>query len=122
MCNGFAYQKARERISSLFELPVENINASWRFGHELKPSFTSDFRKNQIDHLQFDVDEVKVAVENKINIPDVIETVDDFCTLIKQFYEVDSKYCESLFMQWDVEFKMKKKPFWRRMVFEIAGL
>lgn len=110
-----------DRIADIFDISVSEIKMEYRFDYELKPSFVSDFKHNQLDHLQYDIDEIRSVVDDEDIIPDVVRNVGDFCSLIAKYHDVTPKYCKLLFERWEKERNMKNKPWWRRFVFDMIG-
>jgi len=50
--------KAMLRLSRIFGVPLEAIAPERRFGEDLKASFVSDFRRNELDRVNDDIRDV----------------------------------------------------------------
>jgi hypothetical protein len=77
-------RRAVERVASIFSVPVGKVERNWRFGHELKSSFRSDFRRNELDRINDDIHDVadrEVLREYKAGVL-TISTVGDYCDLM----------------------------------------
>jgi len=70
-----------ERLSKIFSVPKEGISLSDKFGVDLKPSFVSDFRDNELDVINNDIHDVadKRSASDLSAGRLVIETVNDYC-------------------------------------------
>lgn len=77
-----------ERVSSIFGISVDEINLSDRFGVELKESFVSEFKENELDKINNDIHDVAT---NEISLDlaagkIVIRTLKDYCDLMVKCY------------------------------------
>lgn len=77
-------RRAVERVASIFSVPVDMVERNWRFGHELKSSFRSDFRPNELDRINDDIHDVadkEILREFTAGVL-TISTVGDYCDLM----------------------------------------
>ena len=77
-------RRAVERVASVFSVPVGKVERNWRFGHELKSSFRSDFRRNELDRINDDIHDVadgEILREFTTGIL-TISNVVDYCALM----------------------------------------
>lgn len=50
--------KAMRRLSRIFGVPLETLAPEQIFGEDLKASFVSDFRRNELDRINDDIHDV----------------------------------------------------------------
>lgn len=69
------------RISNIFHVSNESLKGHYVFGKDLKASFVSDFKSNELDTIFEDVFDVMdhKMYKNFISKEIVIKTVDDYC-------------------------------------------
>jgi hypothetical protein len=81
------------RIASIFSIPADKIEKGWRFGHELSSSFSSDFRRNELDRINDDIHDVadKETLRSFASGVLTISTVADYCELMVRRSKVDLK-------------------------------
>ena len=75
------WQKSIVRLAKIFSINEDRINLSDRFGMELKPSFISDFKDNELDVINNDIHDVadkKLASDLETGRL-VVTTVKDYC-------------------------------------------
>ncbi|MBL1415745.1 hypothetical protein MK852_03090 [Shewanella benthica] len=93
MDNEKIYYKALTRVAEVFGVSSESLNEESRFGFDLKPSFVSDFKYNELDQINHDIHDSAtktIAKEmEKGNL--VIETVKDYCEYMVRCYQVNPK-------------------------------
>lgn len=79
-------QLAIKRIASIFSISPDKIERNWRFGHELRSSFSSDFRRNELDRINDDIHDVadRKTLCNFTDGSVTISTVGDYCDLMLQ--------------------------------------
>jgi len=74
-------RKSLLRLSEIFRIPIEEIKPESRFGADLKASFFSDFKRNELDQVNDDIHDVagrktlKQFGAGKLTI----NTVRDYC-------------------------------------------
>lgn len=75
------WQRSIDRVSKIFSIPKDELTLSDRFGIDLKPSFVSDFRDNELDVISNDIHDVadKSSASDLAAGMIVIETVRDYC-------------------------------------------
>ena len=69
------------RLSEIFAIPTSNLFDEDRFGHELKATRRSDFKRNELDVVDDDIKDVadrKIRKELASGVT-VITTVKDYC-------------------------------------------
>lgn len=74
-------QKSLARIANVFSISADGVSLSDRFGVELKPSFVSDFKDNELDVINNDIHDVasRKEVADLDSGKLVITTVGDYC-------------------------------------------
>ena len=74
-------QNALLRLSQIFNVPVEALRPEYRFGEDLKPSFVSDFRDNELDQVNCDIHDVadRATVRDFVSGHLIIWTVEEYC-------------------------------------------
>lgn len=77
-------QHAIRRISLIFSISQDAVDRNWRFGHELRSSFSSDFSRNEIDRINDDIHDVadKKTLRSLTDGSLTIATVGDYCDLM----------------------------------------
>ena len=82
-------EHAFARIAEIFRIPIEQLRHDAVFGEDLKASFRSDFRHNEMDRVYFDIRDVADRkITNEINKGFlVINTVSDYCDHMVRCYE-----------------------------------
>lgn len=77
-------QHAIRRIASVFSISPDKIDRNWRFGHELQSSFSSDFRRNELDRINDDIHDVadRKTLRDFADGSISISTVGDYCDLM----------------------------------------
>lgn len=78
---GIVREKSLARIASVFSIDQDGISLLDRFGVELKSSFVSDFKDNELDVINNDIHDVasrKEAADLESGML-VITTVGDYC-------------------------------------------
>ncbi len=75
------WQKSVLRLTKVFSIDEDRINLSDRFGVELKASFVSDFKDNELDIISNDIHDVadKKSASDLEAGRLVITTVSDYC-------------------------------------------
>lgn len=86
-------QRALKRIALIFSLPPENIQMNWRFGYELKSTFRSYFRRNEIERIDDDIHDVadKETLRAFADGSVTISTVNEYCALMVHRSEEDTR-------------------------------
>jgi hypothetical protein len=74
-------EKAKLRLSQIFRLPLANFSSEVRFGDDLKASFVSDFRRNELDRVNDDIRDVAdQSITKELALGKrTIRTVGDYC-------------------------------------------
>ena len=69
------------RVARVFGRQVADIRTEAVFGDDLKASFRSDFRYNELDHIDFDIRDVagQEILAEFASGANTITTVDDYC-------------------------------------------
>lgn len=77
-------RSAIERIATIFSVPTDKVERSWRFGYELNSSFHSDFRRNELDRIDDDIHDVADSeiLREFMTGTLTILTVGDYCDLM----------------------------------------
>lgn len=72
---------AREKIARFFDLEIDALSDKAIFGEDLKASFVSDFRMNELDQLNDDIRDVadRQILKELDSGSLVIRTVFDYC-------------------------------------------
>lgn len=74
-------KRALFRLAGIFHLPAAELTEKHRFGVDLKPSFVSDFRRNELDRINDDIHDVAngdtIKEFKSGNL--VVQTVGDYC-------------------------------------------
>lgn len=73
--------KALMRLSRVFHVPVSEAEMDFRFGEDLKATFASDFKRNELDQINDDIHDVADrATRKKLARGELtIYTVKDYC-------------------------------------------
>jgi hypothetical protein len=73
--------KALMRLSRIFHVPVSEAEMGLRFGEDLKATFVSDFRRNELDQINDDIHDVADRTTRKKLARGelTIYTVKDYC-------------------------------------------
>lgn len=91
-------ERALLRIAEVFNIPAKKLRLDFVFGEDLKSSFVSFWRENELDKLYYDILDVadrKIGGELGKGIR--IITVRDFCDYMVRCYETKPKdVCEIL--------------------------
>ena len=71
---------ALERLAYIFSVPASMIESTWQFGEELKASFRSEWRENELDIILDDINYVANSIDKKMikNGELTIKTVGDY--------------------------------------------
>jgi len=82
-------EKALQRISKTFAIPVEDLTNDMEFGKDLTASFVSDFRNNEFDLINDDIHDVadKQTTKEMENGVLTIRTVGDYCNHMVRCHE-----------------------------------
>jgi hypothetical protein len=74
-------KKALARLSLVFHISVLEEQMSFRFGEDLKATFISDFKRNELDKITDDIRDVADrATRKKLDRGELtIQTVKDYC-------------------------------------------
>lgn len=69
------------RLSQIFRLPVVDIAPGMRFGDDLKASFVSDFRRNELDRVNDDIRDVADrSITKELGSGELtVRSVGDYC-------------------------------------------
>jgi hypothetical protein len=110
--------KALRRVAYLFKRPLSVLRLDDRFGIELDASFVSDFRRNEMDRILFDVEDIAEILDDESVFSHIV-TVNDFCNLVDRLYKANPNQCEMLFARWEKEQKMVKNSQWRGFLSKI---
>jgi len=93
------FTQSIRRIANIFSVPEERLKLKDRFDAELHVSFVSDFKDNEFDQINYDIQYVAdKKTLKKIQSGDItIYTVEDYCEHMCACFEVNPKYvCEVL--------------------------
>ncbi len=73
--------RALVRLAEVFQVPVSSLGDEFRFGVDLKASFVSDFRRNELDLIHDDIHDVadKSIAKELRSERLIIRTVGDYC-------------------------------------------
>ncbi len=87
------FDQAKKRIAKIFSIPVESLNLKDRFDGELQASFVSDFKDNEFDKINYDLQDVAdKSMRKKLQSGDVVvNTVEDYCEYMCACFEVNPK-------------------------------
>jgi len=110
------------RISWLFDVPGEDLDQAWEFGCDLRPSFVSDWRENEVDQLLVDVQEMQARLGKRSSRSEPVLTVGGYCALAVEFKEVDPNGYRRLVRRWDKEARMRNASPCRRMIYKVIGI
>lgn len=85
-------EHALARIAEIFGIPVTQLRQDTKFGEDLKASFVSDFRFNELDKVDFDIRDVADRkITKELNKGEAtIYTVGDYCNHMVRCYETMS--------------------------------
>ena len=85
--------KALARLSGIFRVPVTELSPGCRFGEDLKASFVSDFRRNELDQVNDDIHDVadRVVTKEFVSGRLTIRTVGDYCDHMIRCYGIKPK-------------------------------
>lgn len=92
-------EKCVLRVAEIFQIPAANLDPGLRFGEDLKPSFISDFKENELDQISNDIHDMadrKAAAELKSGKL-IIRTVQDYCDFMVRCSETNPKGVGHLF-------------------------
>ncbi len=90
--------RSLDRIAQVFSVDKADLRLDHVFGEDLKPSFVSDFRRNELDILNDDV----LDVSDRSTLKDirsgklVLKSVGDYCDHIIKCYETNKEEVCSL--------------------------
>ena len=92
-------ERALLRVAGVFRIPVETLRPEHVFGVDLKPSFVSDFRRNELDQIDDDIHDVAdQAVAKQFESGQlVIRTVGDYCNHLIRCSQTKLKDVERIF-------------------------
>lgn len=81
--------KALARLSEIFRVPVSDLHPAARFGVDLKASFVSDFKRNELTIVDDDIHDVadKHVSRKLANGSLTIFTVLDYCDHLVACYK-----------------------------------
>lgn len=73
--------RALLRLAQIFHAPVATLKPELQFGIDLKASFVSDFRRNELDRVNDDIHDVadREIAKELASARLVIQTVQDYC-------------------------------------------
>jgi hypothetical protein len=75
----FAYA----RLATIFRRPITDISAEQEFGRDLQASFNSFFRRNEIDQVRLDLEDVAVDLSPELKVDyDAAITVFGYVTVM----------------------------------------
>jgi len=97
--------KILSHIASVLKVPSESLNDEMRFGIDIKPSFVSDFKYNELDIL---IEDMRDACSGKIltewNRGEInTETVGEYIEHIIRCYNENPKLVTKLIFANDVQ-------------------
>lgn len=97
--------RALLRLAGIFRIPVSALSLDLRFGTELKASFVSDFRRNELDMVGDDIRDVadRAVIKELESGRLVIQTVGDYCDHMVRCRKVNPKGVRMLFESDDRE-------------------
>jgi hypothetical protein len=77
----YIWNAAMRRVAGVFRKPLDDISPKLKFGEDLKCSFVSNFRRNELDIILDDIHDVAdwEAVRDIAAGILVIRTVQDYC-------------------------------------------
>lgn len=81
------------RLAEIFHMPTSDMQSELRFGIDLRASFVSDFRRNELDIVSDDIHDVadrSIAKEFESGQL-VIKTVGDYCDHMVRCSKVNPK-------------------------------
>lgn len=92
-------ERALLRVAGVFRISVETLRPEHIFGVDLKPSFVSDFRRNELDQIDDDIHDVADrAVAKQFESGQlVIRTVRDYCDHLIRCSQTKPKEVERIF-------------------------
>lgn len=87
------------RLGGIFHLPVAALNPEYRFGVDLKSSFVSDFRRNELDQVNDDIHDVadRAIAKELASGQLTIQTVGDYCDHMVRCSKTRPKDVKNLF-------------------------
>lgn len=92
-------EKALLRLSGIFGVPVADLNPGRRFGgDDLRVSFVSDFRRNELDRVTDDIfDVADRAITKEISLGRLkMQTVGEYCDLMVRCSRTKEKAVKKL--------------------------
>ncbi|AXQ31703.1 hypothetical protein D0B54_11225 [Solimonas sp. K1W22B-7] len=86
------------RLAEIFKVPLESLRPFHRFDVDLKSSFVSDFRRNELDKVSDDIHDVadKHIMKEFASDKTVIGTVEDYCNHMIRCGKLNPKEVERL--------------------------
>ena len=85
----FAYS----RLATIFRCPITRIRAEQKFGSDLRASFNSFFRRNEIDQIRLDLEDVQVDLSPELKVDyDAAITVLGYVTVMCEAATLARKY------------------------------
>ena len=87
------FDHAIKRIAEVFDVPKNNLKLEHRFDVELQASFVSDFRDNEYDQINSDIQDVadKQTLKQLQSGDLTISTVEDYCVYMFRSFERKTK-------------------------------
>lgn len=81
------------RIANLFQMPESSIRVEMTLGKDLKATFKSDFRENELDKVYYDIQNAADReTYKKLERGEIlIQTVQDYCEYMVECYRVNPK-------------------------------
>ncbi|MFZ5844763.1 MAG: hypothetical protein ACOY3E_17905 [Pseudomonadota bacterium] len=91
--------RALLRLAGIFRVPVSALKPELRFGIDLKASFVSDFRRNELDRVSDDIHDVadRAVTKEFESGRLVISTVSDYCDHMVRCSKVKPENVKILF-------------------------
>jgi hypothetical protein len=114
--------RALSRIAWIFRVSEEELGPEKRFGSDLRESFVSDFRHNELDRIGFDIEEMVDGIGDISIRSRKVQTVAEFCALAEEFRAAKPEGYDQLVADWEKEANMVHRPFWRRLIHRAIGL
>lgn len=81
------------RIASLFQVPESSIRGEMILGKDLRATFQSDFRENELDKVYYDIlNAANRETYDKLERGKItIQSVQDYCKYMAECYRVNSR-------------------------------
>ena len=87
------------RLSYIFQIEIHKISAEFKFGQELKASFFSIIKNNELDEIGYDIEDFEsILYPQEVN---KVESVKDYVTLLAMCRVADNDQYKTLITDWE---------------------